>query len=105
VSNLRCLKELRNLRGFNAMAATTSNGEGTIKCIDRTAIHRICSGQVVLGLSTAVKELVENSLDAGATEIEIRLKDHGAELIEVSDNGSGVSPDNYQVRPSSGFSP
>ncbi|KAL3701529.1 hypothetical protein R1sor_019551 [Riccia sorocarpa] len=67
-----------------------------IKPIDKAAIHRICSGQVVLDLATAVKELVENSLDAGATSIEVRLKDYGAELIEVADNGSGVSPENYQ---------
>jgi DNA mismatch repair protein PMS2 len=54
--------------------------------------------QVVLDLATAVKELVENSLDAGATNVEIRLKEYGSALIEVADNGSGVSPDNYEVR-------
>lgn len=53
---------------------------------------------MVLDLATAVKELVENSLDAGATNVEIRLKEYGSALIEVADNGSGVSPDNYEVR-------
>uniref|UniRef100_A0A8C3V6C7 PMS1 homolog 2, mismatch repair system component n=1 Tax=Catharus ustulatus TaxID=91951 RepID=A0A8C3V6C7_CATUS len=57
---------------------------------------RICSGQVVLNLGTAVKELVENSLDAGATNIDIKLKDYGAELIEVSDNGGGVEEENFE---------
>lgn len=42
-----------------------------------------------------MKELVENSLDAGATNIEIRFKNHGIDLIEVSDNGSGVTEDNF----------
>lgn len=68
----------------------------TIKRIDRESVHRICSGQVVLSLGTAVKELVENSLDAGATNIDVRLKDHGAELIEVSDNGGGVEEENFE---------
>ncbi|CAK9200839.1 unnamed protein product [Sphagnum jensenii] len=71
-------------------------GGSKIQRIDKAAIHRICSGQVVLDLAAAVKELVENSLDAGATNIEIRLKEYGAVLIEVADNGSGISPDNYQ---------
>ena len=40
---------------------------GSIKAIDKGSVHRICSGQVVLTLATAVKELVENSIDAGAS--------------------------------------
>ncbi|NXY89514.1 PMS2 endonuclease, partial [Alcedo cyanopectus] len=67
-----------------------------IKPIDRKSVHRICSGQVVLNLGTAVKELVENSLDAGATNIDIKLKDYGAEVIEVSDNGVGVEEENFE---------
>lgn len=67
-----------------------------IKPIDRKSVHQICSGQVVLNVGTAVKELVENSLDAGATSIEIKLKEHGAELIEVSDNGCGLEEENFE---------
>lgn len=52
---------------------------------------------MVLTLAVAVKELVENSLDAGATVIDIRLRDFGSELIEVTDNGSGVQPENFQA--------
>nr|XP_054543255.1 putative postmeiotic segregation increased 2-like protein 2 [Pan troglodytes] len=67
-----------------------------IKPIDRKSVHQICSGPVVLSLSTAVKELVENSLDAGATNIDLKLKDYGVDLIEVSDNGCGVEEENFE---------
>ncbi|XP_076856361.1 mismatch repair endonuclease PMS2 [Brachyhypopomus gauderio] len=67
-----------------------------IKAIDKHSVHQICSGQVVLSLATAVKELVENSIDAGATNVDIRLKDNGVDLVEVSDNGRGVEEDNFE---------
>ena len=68
-----------------------------IKAIDPSSVHRICSGQVIIDLSTAVKELIENSLDAGATTIDIRLKEYGSELIEVSDDGTGVAKEDRPV--------
>ncbi|PKA52721.1 DNA mismatch repair protein PMS1 [Apostasia shenzhenica] len=68
-----------------------------IKAINKAVAHRICSGQVILDLSSAVKELVENSLDAGASNIEIILKEYGEEFFKVIDNGSGISPDNFQA--------
>ncbi|KAF8968485.1 histidine kinase-like ATPase, partial [Flammula alnicola] len=67
----------------------------SIKAIDNASIHRITSGQVVIDLQTAVKELVENSLDAGATNIEVRFKNYGLASIEVIDNGSGIPEADY----------
>lgn len=68
-----------------------------ITAMDKSVVHKICSGQVILDLSAAVKELVENSLDAGASNIEISLKEHGEDCFKVIDNGCGISPDNFQV--------
>jgi DNA mismatch repair protein PMS2 len=67
-----------------------------IKAIDQESIHRICSSQVVVDLATAVKEMVENALDAEATFIEVKLKNMGIDSIEVSDNGYGINPHDYE---------
>ena len=67
-----------------------------IQQIDKTSVHKICSGQVVLDLATAVKELVENSLDAESKNVEIRLKEYGKELIEVCDDGLGIAENNFE---------
>lgn len=73
--------------------ATTNSAQ--IRLIDSFSIHRICSGQVIIDLTSAIKELLENSIDAQATSIEIRVIDYGKELIEVTDNGNGISPADF----------
>lgn len=47
-------------------------------------------------MATAVKELIENSLDAGSTSVSLKLKEYGKDMIEVTDNGAGVHPDNFE---------
>ena len=51
----------------------------------------ICSQQVILNLAQCVKELLENSIDAGARQVEVKLKNYGLDGVEVSDNGHGIS--------------
>ncbi|KAH9887819.1 DNA mismatch repair protein MutL [Xylariomycetidae sp. FL2044] len=69
----------------------------TIKAIESTTVHQIQSGQVIVDLCSVVKELVENGLDAGATNIEVRFKNQGLDSIEVQDNGSGITKENYET--------
>lgn len=68
----------------------------TINLLDKKVYNRIAAGEVVERPFSVIKELVENSIDAGADEIEITIEDGGKSFISVKDNGCGISADDLK---------
>lgn len=76
---------------------TSLTTESRIRQLSPVTINRIAAGEVVERPSAVVKELVENALDAGSTEIAIKIESGGKNLILVSDNGCGMSKEDLEL--------
>lgn len=68
-----------------------------VKLLDQNTSNQIAAGEVVEKPASVVKELVENSLDAGATQITVDIFAGGTEFIRVRDNGSGMDEQNARM--------
>ena len=69
----------------------------TLRLLPPTLVNRIAAGEVVERPASAVKELVENALDAGATKIDVILNEGGKASLTVIDNGKGMTPDEMKL--------
>ena len=70
---------------------------GNIVLLDDLTINKIAAGEVIERPASVVKELVENSIDAGATKINIETKNGGITYIRITDNGKGFLPDDMEI--------
>ena len=70
---------------------------GQIVLLDDATINKIAAGEVIERPASAVKEIMENSIDAGATSITVEIRNGGISYIRVTDNGKGIMPDDMII--------
>ena len=70
---------------------------GNIVLLDDLTINKIAAGEVIERPASVVKEMVENSIDAGATKITVEIKNGGISFIRISDNGKGIAEDDMEI--------
>lgn len=61
-----------------------------MQALDQNVVNKIAAGEIIVAPVHAMKELIENAVDAGSTSLEVLVKEGGLKLLQITDNGHGI---------------
>ncbi|XP_030066364.1 DNA mismatch repair protein Mlh1-like [Microcaecilia unicolor] len=70
---------------------------GVIRRLDEAVVNRIAAGEIIQRPANAIKEMIENCLDAKSTSIQVTIKEGGLKLIQIQDNGTGIRKEDMDI--------
>ena len=71
--------------------ALLKQADNPSQALDQDVVNKIAAGEIIVAPMHALKELIENAVDAGSTSLEIAVKDGGLKLLQITDNGHGIN--------------
>ncbi|KAF2148977.1 DNA mismatch repair protein MutL [Myriangium duriaei CBS 260.36] len=84
-------------RGTKRTAEEAFSPPRRIRALDVDVVNKIAAGEIIVAPVHALKELIENAVDAGSTALEVLVKDGGLKLLQITDNGSGINRDDLPI--------
>ncbi|CAJ2513705.1 Uu.00g018240.m01.CDS01 [Anthostomella pinea] len=91
------LDEPRGTKRKDPPASGDDSAPRRIKALDPDVVNKIAAGEIIVAPVHALKELIENAVDAGSTSLEVLVKDGGLKLLQITDNGHGIDKEDLAI--------
>ncbi|KAI1334878.1 histidine kinase-like ATPase [Xylariaceae sp. FL0016] len=91
------IDEPRGVKRKNPPEAADDGAPRRIKPLDTDVVNKIAAGEIIVAPVHALKELIENAVDAGSTSLEVLVKEGGLKLLQITDNGHGIDKEDLPI--------